>query len=126
MREKFDTDLPKQSPDYKKIIVKDMNTSEKAWTFLDGSKRNAVLLKSCAIGLGTYLPGWRWSEHVGSKTGKASESHIGYVISGKLCIKDVNGTETEIAPGMAFEVGPSHDAWVVGDEPCIALDFLPL
>ncbi len=123
---RFDIDLPEQYLNFNKTVAKEVNASEKTWTFLDGSKRNAVLLKSCSIGLGTYLPGWRWSEHVGNKLGKASEAHIGYIISGKLCIKDVEGTEREVAPGMAFEVGPRHDAWVVGDEPCIALDFLSL
>jgi hypothetical protein len=31
-----------------------------------------------------------------------------------------------VGPGEAFEVGPGHDAWVVGDEPCVALDFEPI
>jgi hypothetical protein len=22
-------------------------------------------------------------------------------------------------------VGPAHDAWVVGDEPCVTIDFIP-
>lgn len=28
-----------------------------------------------------------------------------------------------IGPGDAFEVKPGHDAWVLGDETCVALDF---
>lgn len=28
----------------------------------------------------------------------------------------------EIGSGDAFEVGPGHDAWVMGDETCVALD----
>jgi len=105
------------------IVVQNVSTSEKAWTFLDGSKRNAVVLHTCFIGLGTYLPGWRWSQHVGTITGKSAQSHIGYVVSGKFCVKAADGTEKEVGPGDAFEVGPGHDAWVVGDEPCVALDF---
>lgn len=31
-----------------------------------------------------------------------------------------------VGPGDAFEVGPAHGAWVIGEEPCIALDFLPM
>ena len=38
-------------------------------------------------------------------------------------IKDDTGFEQEVGPGDAFEVTPGHDAWVIGSEPCIALDF---
>ena len=29
----------------------------------------------------------------------------------------------DAGPGEIFEIPPGHDAWVVGDEPWIALDF---
>ena len=106
-------------------FVKALAPGDTSWTFLDGSGRSAVNLRSAYIGLGCYRPGWRWSEHVGRQTGKASEAHIGYVISGKMCVRASDGTEAHIGPGEAFEVHPGHDAWVVGDEPCLALDFGP-
>jgi len=58
--------------------------------------------------------------------GKDSENHIGYVISGRMMVKNLSGNEEEIEPGFAFEIGPGSDAWVIGDEPCIALDFIPI
>lgn len=93
--------------------------------FIDGSTRSHTVLRTAVIGLGTYQPGWRWSLHAGPQTGKQAENHIGYVISGCLVVKDSTGDEVEIGPGYAFEVGPGGDAWVVGDAPCIALDFIP-
>jgi len=105
------------------IKVKNLDNNEKSWTFLDGSKRTAVILESVFVGRGTYLPGWKWSEHVGKQTGKDSEAHIGYIISGQMVVKGPDGKEMSISPGDAFELGPGHDAWVVGDEPCVALDF---
>lgn len=105
------------------LISKNLKTGDKSWTFLDGSKRTAVILDTVAIGRGTYLPGWRWSEHVGKQTGKKSQAHIGYIISGQMMIKVVDGKETLVGPGDAFEMGPEHDAWVVGTKPCVALDF---
>ena len=114
--QKSDSNLVKGNQASSKDIIK----------FLDGSIRSCVLLRSCAVGLGTYNPGWKWSSHAGVQTGKPSENHIGYIISGNLVIKDSNGIEVEIGPGDAFEVGPRHDAWVIGDKPCIALDFIPI
>ena len=100
-----------------------MEKGEKVWTFLDGSKRTAVILQSSAIGLGKYLPGWKWSLHVGPQTGKSSASHIGYVLSGRMILRGADGEEITVGPGEAFEVKADHDAWVSGEEPCIALDF---
>lgn len=107
----------------KSIVSKNLDSNEKSWTFLDGSKRSAVILDSAIIGRGTYLPGWRWSEHVGKQSGKKSERHIGYVISGQMVISGPDGKEVRVSPGDAFEISPGHDARVVGKEPCIALDF---
>ena len=92
--------------------------------FIDGSTRSYTALRTAAIGLGTYQPGWRWSLHAGPQTGKDSENHIGYIVSGRMMVKDPSGNETEIEPGIAFELPPGSDAWVIGNEPCIALDFI--
>ncbi len=105
------------------VISKNLESSEKSWTFLDGSTRTVVILDTIAIGRGTYLPGWKWSEHVGKQTGKKSQAHIGYVVSGQMIIRGIDGKEVRVGPGDAFEVPPGHDAWVVGSEPCVALDF---
>jgi len=103
-----------------------LNESGDVRRFIDGSMRSSVLLRSCAVGLGTYNPGWKWSEHAGAQTGKSSENHIGYIVSGNMIIMDSAGIEIEVEPGEAFEVGPGHDAWVIGDKPCVALDFIPV
>ncbi len=91
--------------------------------FLDGSRRGVVVLESAVVGRGEYRPGWRWSEHAGKQTGKPSQAHIGFVLSGQMRIQSADGQETVVHPGEAFEVGAGHDAWVVGDTPCVALDF---
>lgn len=105
------------------IITGNLSRAEQSGSFLDGSNRSVVQLMSAAIGLGTYLPGWKWSLHIGAQSGKPSEKHIGYVVSGCMTIEDSNGHESQIGPGEAFEVSPGHDAWVVGTVPCVALDF---
>ncbi len=105
------------------IVSKNLDEKELSWTFLDGSKRTAVILETVFIGRGTYLPGWKWTEHVGKQTGKSSDAHVGYIISGQMVVKGVDGKEITVGPGDAFEVKPGHDAWVVGDDSCVALDF---
>lgn len=103
-------------------IIKNAD-AENIRTFLDGSKRSVAILDSVAIGRGEYLPGWKWSEHVGKQTGKSSEAHIGLVISGQMMLRTPEGKEVSVGPDEAFEIKAGHDAWVVGDKPCVALDF---
>ena len=105
------------------IVVKNLERSENIRTFLDRSFRSSETLPTVVIGRGIYNPGWRWSLHAGKQTGKASMKHIGYVLSGTFVVQDASGVEKTVGAGEAFEVGPGHDAWVVGNEPCVALDF---
>ena len=105
------------------IVAKKIDDADKSWTFLDGSERTVVVLETAIIGRGEYHPGWRWSEHAGPQAGRPSERHIGYILSGHLIVRAGSGEEVTVGPGDAFEVHPGHDAWVVGDKPCIALDF---
>ncbi|MFO7964081.1 MAG: hypothetical protein R6U50_09195 [Desulfobacterales bacterium] len=102
------------------------STAGNARVFIDGSTRSFASLRTVAIGYGTYKPGWRWSLHAGPQVGKHSDNHIGYVLSGRMMVKDPAGNEAEIGPGGAFEIVPGSDAWVIGDKPCVALDFIPL
>ncbi len=49
--------------------------------------------------------------------------HMGYAISGRIHVVMDDGSELEIGPGDANDIPPGHDAWVVGDEPYVAVDF---
>ena len=84
-----------------------------------------VDLNGHAVGRGTFEPGWRWSEHVKPLAGTAScqAGHTGYILSGRMGVRMDDGSEGEIGPGDAMVIPPGHDAWVVGNEPCVALDF---
>ena len=108
------------------IIKGNPSNSGNTRKFIDGSTRSHAPLRTAAIGIGTYKPGWRWSLHAGPQTDKQSENHIGYVVSGRMKVKDQFGNEADIEPGCAFEIMPGSDAWVIGNEPCIALDFIPI
>jgi mannose-6-phosphate isomerase-like protein (cupin superfamily) len=45
------------------------------------------------------------------------------VLSGRIRVRMDDGTEQEFGPGEALYIPPGHDAWVVGNEPLIAIDF---
>jgi mannose-6-phosphate isomerase-like protein (cupin superfamily) len=34
-----------------------------------------------------------------------------------------DGSEGEVGPGEAVAIPPGHDAEVIGDEPCVLIDF---
>jgi class 3 adenylate cyclase len=84
-----------------------------------------VELGELAIGRAVFEPGWRWSEHVKPIVGTEScqVHHIGYVVSGHLHIEMSDGASLEVMGGDAFEIPPGHDAWVVGNEPWVSVDW---
>ena len=102
---------------------KAFDAPDRTQVFLDGSERRVVELGGTTIGLGTFRPGWRWSEHARPLAEKDSAAHTGYVLSGRMRVRASDGTEVDVGAGDAFFVGPNHDAWVVGDSACVALDF---
>ena len=34
-----------------------------------------------------------------------------------------DGSELDVGPGDALVIPPGHDAWIVGDETCVMLDW---
>ena len=86
-----------------------------------------VNLTGFTVGRAELRPGWRWSTDVKPLAGTDScqGTHRSYVLSGRLHVTMSDGRELELRPGDAHLVGPGHDAWVVGDEPCVTIDFIP-
>ncbi len=84
-----------------------------------------VELGELTIGRAIFEPGWRWSEHVKPIVGTEScqVHHLGYVVSGHLHIEMTDGASMDVMGGDAFEIPAGHDAWVIGDEPWISVDW---
>ena len=74
---------------------------------------------------GTYEPGWKWSEHMKPtiKTDSCQVHHEIYMISGKMMVQMNDGTQKEAKAGDAVILPPGHNAWVVGNEPVVLIDF---
>jgi hypothetical protein len=77
------------------------------------------------IGRLVFQPGWRWSKDVKPIAGTESceAPHFQYHISGTLAIRMDDGTEITARPGDLTSLPQGHDAWVVGDEPVVVVDW---
>jgi len=86
---------------------------------------DVVEMDDHVVGRLVHEPGWRWSNDVKPIAGTnfCQFHHVGYVVSGRMRAQMPDGTELEMGPEEVFEIPPGHDAWVVGDEPWIAIDF---
>lgn len=73
----------------------------------------------------TFQPGWKWSTHVKPTAGTdlCEVEHVGYVISGRCQTVLRDGTKIIMEAGDFMTIPPGHDAWVLGEEPFVALDF---
>ena len=77
------------------------------------------------IGRLTFEPGWRWSSDVKPIAGTESceAPHFQYHLSGRLGIIMDDGTEFVAEPGDVTSLPSGHDAWVIGDEPVVVVDW---
>jgi class 3 adenylate cyclase len=84
-----------------------------------------VTLDETTVGIATWEPGWRWSTHLKPLVGTAwcPVHHLGYAMSGRMRFMTDDGQQLEVGPRSIYEVPAGHDAWVVGDEPFVTLEW---
>jgi hypothetical protein len=77
------------------------------------------------VGRYTFKPGWRWSTDIKpiAKTDTCQVEHIGYVVSGSMRARHIDGSEIHMVPGMVYHIRPSHDGWNDSSEPCVVVEF---
>ncbi|MFF5922403.1 cupin domain-containing protein [Streptomyces flavochromogenes] len=108
------------------IVKKSFDAADETRPFEDGKGRlDLVSGARGAVGRAVFEPGWQWSKHVKPIAGTDScqASHVGYIVSGHMKVVMDDGETTEYGAGDYMEVQPGHDAWVLGDEACVALDW---
>jgi hypothetical protein len=88
-------------------------------------RADIVKLGAGAVGRLTLEPGWRWSTDVKpiAKTASCEAPHMQYHVSGRLGIRMDDGTEFVAGPGDLTSLPSGHDAWVVGDEAVVVVDW---
>ena len=108
------------------MIRKSIDSPEETRPFKDGKGHlDLVDLNGASVGRATFEPGWQWSKHVKPIAGTDScqAAHMGYFISGRMAIRMNDGEELEFGPGDFMVCPPGHDAWIVGDEACVVIDW---
>jgi uncharacterized cupin superfamily protein len=103
---------------------KSLNAPDETRTF-DKGKLEIANLGNISIGRFRLEPGWKWSTSVKPivKTVSCQAPHTQYIISGKIKVKMDDGREEEFQAGDVAYIPPRHDAWVIGNEPLIGIDF---
>ena len=88
-------------------------------------KVELIKIGEATVGRAVLEPGWRWATSVKpiAKTKSCQAPHFQYQISGVIRVRMDDGTEFDCKPGDVTLIPPGHDAWVVGNEPAVVVDF---
>jgi len=107
-----------------KAKQKNFNTPDEVRTFPHG-RVELVNIGNGTVGRYTLEPGWRWLNDVKPIAGTewCEAPHFQYVVAGHLHVVMVDGTEFDQKAGDVVTLPSGHDAWVVGDEPVIIVDW---
>jgi quercetin dioxygenase-like cupin family protein len=108
------------------LTRKSLDSPDETRPFQGGTGQLEVVnVDGGAVGRATFLPGWKWSEHVKpiAKTDSCQAAHTGYFVSGRMKVVMDDGEEMEYGAGDFAVMASGHDAWVVGNEPCVVIDW---
>ena len=107
-----------------KAELKTFANADEVRTFPQG-RLELITLGGAVVGRAIFEPGWRWATSVQPiATTKSCEApHFQYHVAGVLRIRMDDGTEFDCRPGDISLLPSGHDAWVVGDESAVVIDF---
>ena len=107
-----------------RLQVKSFASPDEVRTFSRG-RAEVVRLGETTVGRSRWSPGWRWSVDLAPTMGTRScqVHHLGHSVSGVLHVVMDDGEELDIPPDSIFDIPPGHDAWVVGDEPWVTVEW---
>ncbi|MDD5731055.1 MAG: cupin domain-containing protein [Candidatus Omnitrophica bacterium] len=107
-----------------KLESKSFNSPDEIRTF-DRGRLELLKIGGAIVGRAVFEPGWKWSKSLKPvvKTKSCNAPHFQYHVSGTLKVQMEDGTEKELKAGDVSLLPPGHDAWVVGEEPVVVVDF---
>ena len=91
----------------------------------DKTQVDVVKLPGASVARITFEPGWRWSDCIRPVVGGDScqVRHVGALLAGEMEVVHDDGSKAKLVSGDAYVIEPGHDAWVVGDQRAIGLEF---
>jgi hypothetical protein len=103
---------------------KSLETPDERREFPNGHA-DIIAIGDGEVGRLVFEPGWRWSNDVKPIAGTESceAPHFQYHLAGRLAIRMDDGTEFVAGPGDVTSLPSGHDAWVVGEEPVVVIDW---
>ena len=106
------------------LQTKSLDSPDETRSFEKG-KIQIVNIDEVTAGRVTLEPGWQWSECVKPLAGTDSceVQHTGYVVAGRMKVVMDDGSEEVFGPNDVMMLPPGHDAWTVGDVPCVFVEF---
>ena len=107
-----------------KVEHKGFGKPDEVRTFEKG-KMELINMNGGLVGRLVLEPGWRWSKHVKpiAKTEWCEAPHFQYIVSGHMHVVMADGHAMDMGPGDVSYLPAGHDAWVVGNEPVVAVDW---
>lgn len=107
-----------------RLQYKSFDAPDEVRTFPKGHAE-VVNLEEATVGRSQWSPGWRWSVDLAPIMGTQScqVHHLGHSVSGRLRVVTDDGQDLDIPPASVYEIPPGHDAWVVGEEPWVTVEW---
>lgn len=90
-----------------------------------GAQVDVVKAGNGRIKRAIYPPGFRWSTHMKpvSRTEHCMHAHVGFLARGHIQGEYADGCTFEFVAPDVVVLEPGHDAWVVGDEEAVLIQF---
>ena len=122
IEENSSTTIPNEA--ISKIVRKTLNSPDEIISS-EKEKIELVNLDGFSVARVTLEPGWSWDKYVKprEKTDSCQVAHTSLILSGRARTIMDDGTVYESGPGDIGIVPPSHNTMVIGDEPCVIIDF---
>ena len=92
---------------------------------IGGARVDPVRAGNGRVKRAVYPPGFRWSTHMAPSVegDLCRHAHVGFLARGRIAGEYGDGCSFEYAAPQVVTIEPGHDAWVIGDEPAVLIQF---
>jgi hypothetical protein len=92
---------------------------------LGGVAVDVVPIGNARLKRAVYPPGFRWTRELQETIGTelCMHAHVGFLARGHIAGEYADGCTFEYVAPAAVVIEAEHDAWVLGDEPAVLIQF---